>query len=589
MASSMVGKYIIKKRIGEGTFAEVRLAVHADTGEKYAVKIFDRACSPNPNYEESIEREVRIMKSLDHLNIVSLKTILFRPSKVYMFMEYVPGGDLYDEIVSKKRFTESLSLSYFKQIVNAVEYFHSRGVVHSDLKPENLLTDGKGNIKVADFGLSSVREMADSESESRHILKTQCGTPKYMAPEIIVGPAEGYDGEKADAWSCGVILFLLLAGYLPFQGEDDRTVCQSILSSRVDFPHYFSPLVRDLLSMLLCKDPEKRASLTQIRKHPWLLTNNGKHTVQGTRESCTEKEARASIPGLSPIVTFFSDVGAVKSECRTWTSKNCARKEVRMELPLNQAKFGNRRILKDQNGSILDLESGIILKDSGGAGVINHFALHNDLPEDDSSQNNFHCRPNPNSAMIPYSSILKSNGPELEDIICHKGENIFSSNWENGFGPNSVYDCGLELPQSTPVREEAISVSPSPGSTAEENLEGSILSSLIQMISKPIDAALAIMKIFGFGKTEDSELGAPEVVCPDKYEFEEQDSWVVMEEGLYYPLPTSIKGTVNGQALNASEGRETVVSYGVKFLPEENKLPLCTFPFQKLMTFLGRR
>lgn len=270
---TQVGNYVLKRKIGEGAFAEVRLAVHQETGEEYAVKVFDREALPKVHFERDIKKEIKIMQHLRHPNIVSIHAVLVTDKKLYLVMELVRGGELYDEIVSKRRVDERTSRRYFQQIVDAMAYCHRRGVVHRDLKPENLLLDGNGNVKITDFGMSWMKDNINPALKAKQLLRTQCGTPKYMAPEIIVRPAEGYDGEKLDAWECGMVLYALLAGYLPFSGEDDNMVFKSILNGKLKYPSHFSPGAKDILSRLLEKDPLKRASLSDIRQHFWFLVN----------------------------------------------------------------------------------------------------------------------------------------------------------------------------------------------------------------------------------------------------------------------------------------------------------------------------
>ena len=267
-----VGKYILKKKIGEGAFAEVRLAQHEDTREEFAVKIFDRQILPESTIEKDVRREIKIMKHLRHPNIVSINAVMMTSTKMYLVMELVKGGELYDEIVTKRRIDEKTSRRYFHQIVDAMTYCHSRGVVHRDLKPENLLVDN-GVVKITDFGMSWMKDVMNPDVQAKTLLQTQCGTPKYMPPEIIQRPAGGYDGEKLDAWECGMVLYALLAGYLPFSGDNDNEVFRSILKGSIKYPNYFSSGAKDVLSKLLIKDPEKRWSLHQIQCHAWFLVD----------------------------------------------------------------------------------------------------------------------------------------------------------------------------------------------------------------------------------------------------------------------------------------------------------------------------
>lgn len=291
---TQVGNYVLKRKIGEGAFAEVRLAVHQDTKEEFAVKVFDREALPKVHFERDIKKEIKIMQHLRHPNIVSIHAVLVTDKKLYLVMELVRGGELYDEIVSKRRVDERTSRRYFQQIVDAMVYCHRRGVVHRDLKPENLLLDGNGNVKITDFGMSWMKENINPALKAKQLLRTQCGTPKYMAPEIIIRPPEGYDGEKLDAWECGMVLYALLAGYLPFSGEDDDTVFKAILNGKLKYPSHFSPGAKDMLSRLLEKDPAKRSSLAEIRDHFWFLVNYEGDTVKApkvvTKQSDSETQ-----------------------------------------------------------------------------------------------------------------------------------------------------------------------------------------------------------------------------------------------------------------------------------------------------------
>lgn len=292
-----VGNYIVKKKIGEGAFAEVRLAVHETTGEEFAVKVLDRDAFPEAHFERDVRREIRIMQYLRHPNIVNINAVLVTAKKMYIVMELVRGGELYDEIVSKRRVDERTSRFYFQQIVDAMVYCHRRGVVHRDLKPENLLLDGNGNVKITDFGMSWMKDNINPELNAKQLLQTQCGTPKYMAPEVIIRPPNGYDGEKLDAWECGMVLYALLAGYLPFSGEDDNSVFQSILNGKLRFPSHFSSGVKDLLSKLLHKDPEKRTSLSEVRSHSWFRVDYHGDAVKEREKAL--KHARPGPIGLS--------------------------------------------------------------------------------------------------------------------------------------------------------------------------------------------------------------------------------------------------------------------------------------------------
>ncbi|KAA8494813.1 CBL-interacting protein kinase 24 [Porphyridium purpureum] len=286
-----VGPYILREVLGSGSFADVRLGISEKTGEKFAVKVFEKSKVNCEDFETEVRREVKIMQYLRHPHIVSVHQVLMTGNNMYVVMELVTGGELYYEIVKHRRIPENTSRLYFQQLVDAMNYCHRKGVFHRDLKPENLLLDGKGGIKITDFGMSWMKEHSDQTSD---LLHTQCGTPKYMAPEVITKARYGYRGDKIDVWDCGMILFALMAGYLPFNGEDDRAVFRQIVFGRVKFPQWFSDGACDLLMHMLEKDPEKRWTLEQVRKHPWFLVDyQGDPLEKLKRERAAEREQEA--------------------------------------------------------------------------------------------------------------------------------------------------------------------------------------------------------------------------------------------------------------------------------------------------------
>ena len=183
-------------------------------------------------------------------------------AKVFMVVEYVRGGELFAK-VAKGKMKEGVARKYFQQLISAVDFCHSRGVTHRDLKPENLLLDENEDLKVSDFGLSALPDQRRSDG----MLLTPCGTPAYVAPEVL--KKIGYDGSKADIWSCGVILFALLCGYLPFQGENVMRIYSKSFKADYALPEWISPGAKNLISNLLVVDPEKRFSIPDIMKDPW--------------------------------------------------------------------------------------------------------------------------------------------------------------------------------------------------------------------------------------------------------------------------------------------------------------------------------
>ncbi|KAJ0985002.1 hypothetical protein J5N97_003358 [Dioscorea zingiberensis] len=204
--ASIVGKYCLGKTIGEGAFAKVKLAVDVHTNRQVAVKIIDKQTVIKNKIIYQIKREISTMRLLNHPNIVKIYEVIATKKKIYLIMEYVSGGQLTDRMC--KGLAEKEARKYFQQLIDAVDYCHGRGVYHRDLKPENLLLDSEGNLKVSDFGLSVLRKPGA-------LLSTACGSPSYVAPEVIT--KKNYKGADADVWSCGVVLFELLAGHLPFE------------------------------------------------------------------------------------------------------------------------------------------------------------------------------------------------------------------------------------------------------------------------------------------------------------------------------------------------------------------------------------
>ncbi|KAF6156673.1 hypothetical protein GIB67_017809 [Kingdonia uniflora] len=211
-----VGKYEVGKTIGEGTFAKVKFAQNTETGESVAMKVLAKSTILKHKMVNQIKREISIMKIIRHPYIVRLHEVLASQTKIYIILEFITGGELFDKIVHQGKLSERESRRHFQQLIDAVDYCHSKGVYHRDLKPENLLLDSQGNLKVSDFGLSALSQ------EGVELLHTTCGTPNYVAPEVL--SHQGYDGSAADVWSCGVILYVLMAGYLPFDETDLPTL-----------------------------------------------------------------------------------------------------------------------------------------------------------------------------------------------------------------------------------------------------------------------------------------------------------------------------------------------------------------------------
>ncbi|XP_047316925.1 CBL-interacting serine/threonine-protein kinase 5-like [Impatiens glandulifera] len=262
---SLFGKYEMGRLLGQGTFAKVYYGKNILTGESVAIKVILKdLIKRQSGLIEQIQREISVMKLVRHPNIVELKEVMATKKKIFFVMEYVRGGELFAK-VAKGKLPEDSARRYFQQLISAVDFCHSRGVSHRDLKPENLLLDDDENLKVSDFGLSALPEQLWNDG----LLHTQCGTPAYVAPEIL--RKKGYCGAKADIWSCGVILYVLLAGYLPFQHENMMKMYQKVFKAEFDYPPWFSSQQKKLISKLLVADPNKRISISAIMSNPWFL------------------------------------------------------------------------------------------------------------------------------------------------------------------------------------------------------------------------------------------------------------------------------------------------------------------------------
>ncbi|CAF2094805.1 BnaA05g34860D [Brassica napus] len=260
--SALFGKYDLGKLLGSGAFAKVYQAedLHNDR-ESVAIKVVQKKRLKD-GLTAHVKREISVMRRLRHPHIVLLSEVLATKTKIYFVMELAKGGELFSR-VSSNRFTEKLSRKYFRQLISAVRYCHARGVYHRDLKPENLLLDENRDLKVSDFGLSAMKEQIKSDG----MLHTLCGTPAYVAPELLT--KKGYDGSKADIWSCGVVLFLLNAGYLPFRDSNISGLYRRIRTAQYTMPEWTSPELTNLLRRLLEPVPEKRITVDEILKDPW--------------------------------------------------------------------------------------------------------------------------------------------------------------------------------------------------------------------------------------------------------------------------------------------------------------------------------
>ncbi|XXG45728.1 hypothetical protein AAC387_Pa02g0726 [Persea americana] len=289
MVTRKVGKYEVGRTIGEGTFAKVKFAQNTETGQSVAMKVLSKNTVLKHKMVDQIKREISIMKIVRHPNIVRLHEVLSSRTKIYIILEFITGGELFDKIVSQGRLRENESRRYFQQLIDAVDYCHNKGVYHRDLKPENLLLDSQGNLKISDFGLSALPQQGVG------LLHTTCGTPNYVAPEVL--SHQGYNGAAADVWSCGVILYVLMAGYLPFEDTDLPSLYRKINAAEFTCPPWFSPDARSLICRILDPNAKTRIQIEGIKSDAWFK----KHYVANGRVE--EQEVN-----LDDVRAVFDDI-----------------------------------------------------------------------------------------------------------------------------------------------------------------------------------------------------------------------------------------------------------------------------------------
>jgi len=266
--------YTIGKKLGSGAFSVVYDATNKTTELAYAIKVIDKKAISELNKTLHIKTEVAILRKLSHPNIVQIYEIYETEKHLYLVMEKMNGGELYEQIIERKKYGEKHAARILKQIIVAIIYLHSKEVVHRDLKPENILLSSKEEknptIKISDFGLSKVM--------SNQVLKTKCGTPGYVAPEVLAG--NGYDS-SVDIWSVGVIFYILLCGFPPFYAENNVKLYQKILNGKFYFPSPYwdsvSEEAKDLINKMLVIEKEDRIKEQDILNHPFFDKSQNAH------------------------------------------------------------------------------------------------------------------------------------------------------------------------------------------------------------------------------------------------------------------------------------------------------------------------
>uniref|UniRef100_A0A9J7XXS1 Protein kinase domain-containing protein n=1 Tax=Cyprinus carpio carpio TaxID=630221 RepID=A0A9J7XXS1_CYPCA len=286
--ANYVGPYRLEKTLGKGQTGLVKLGVHCVTCQKVAIKIVNRE-KLSESVLMKVEREIAILKLIEHPHVLKLHDVYENKKYLYLVLEHVSGGELFDYLVKKGRLTPKEARKFFRQIISALDFCHSHSICHRDLKPENLLLDEKNNIRIADFGMASL-QVGDS------LLETSCGSPHYACPEVIRG--EKYDGRKADVWSCGVILFALLVGALPFDDDNLRNLLEKVKLGVFHMPHFIPPDCQNLLRGMIEVDAGNRLTLELIQKHTWYI--GGKNEPE-PEQPVPRKVAIRGIPSADDI------------------------------------------------------------------------------------------------------------------------------------------------------------------------------------------------------------------------------------------------------------------------------------------------
>ncbi|XP_056871021.1 serine/threonine-protein kinase BRSK2-like isoform X2 [Takifugu flavidus] len=322
-SSQYVGPYRLEKTLGKGQTGLVKLGVHCITGQKVAIKIVNRE-KLSESVLMKVEREIAILKLIEHPHVLKLYEVYENNKYLYLVLEHVSGGELFDYLVKKGRLTPKEARKFFRQIISALDFCHNHSICHRDLKPENLLLDEKNNIRIADFGMASL-QVGDS------LLETSCGSPHYACPEVIRG--EKYDGRRADVWSCGVILFALLVGALPFDHDNLRQLLEKVKSGVFHMPHFIPPDCQNLLKGMIEVKSDKRLTLDEIQKHPW---------YQGGRnEPCPEQPPprRVCLKRILSLTELDPDV------LESMYSLGCFRDQVKLKQDLTREEENQEKMI----------------------------------------------------------------------------------------------------------------------------------------------------------------------------------------------------------------------------------------------------
>eukprot|EP01134_Creolimax_fragrantissima_P004676 CFRG4676T1 len=302
-----VGPYRLVQILGTGSTGQVCLGIHMKTKEEVAVKVIPKVrFNRDRELHDKVEREIAIMKLINHPHVLSLLDVYESENNLFLVLEYVSGGELFDYLAVRGRLSESEALKFFQQLISAVEFCHLHHICHRDLKPENLLMDKNDNLKIADFGLAAFQANTDL------LLDQSCGTPHYASPEVIRDVK--YDGRAADVWSCGVILFALLTGHLPFDDDNLSRLLTKVKAGLFAVPTYISKEVQFILRRILYVNPNKRFTIADIKKNKWFQSNGLLDTFPVPTETSNFPAVSMDIPLDPDVLSTLMNLGCFKDE-----------------------------------------------------------------------------------------------------------------------------------------------------------------------------------------------------------------------------------------------------------------------------------
>ena len=372
-----IGDYIIKKTIGSGTFSTVKLGTHRITQKKVAIKILDKNKIESRDDLERIIREMQILTEMHNPFVIKVYKIYEDKNDFLIIMEYCEGGELFNYIVKKKRLSEEEASYFFFQLINGIEYIHSKGIAHRDLKPENLLLSKNKILKIIDFGLSNFYDGTKR-------LQTPCGSPCYASPEMVKG--KRYDGFNIDIWAIGVILFAMLCGYLPFEDDENDTdvLFNEIIRNKIDYPYFLSKLSLDILQKILVSDPLQRITIDEIKNHPFYLKGekifrNKFEEKQNDEEVQTNKNEKKEKKEKEKSKDKEKEIKDEKKETKT---EDNSKKEIKQEN--KEIKNENdKKELKDENKNTNNINNNNI-----NTNTSNHVSINSHTTKQSMNLNN---------------------------------------------------------------------------------------------------------------------------------------------------------------------------------------------------------